>query len=109
MKKGTLIVIEGNDGSGKATQVELLYDYLRLHQVLVKRIEFPRYTESFYGKFIARFLQGEFGKLNETNPYFLSIAYAQDRAMAKEEITQWLADGNIVLANRYVSSNLAHQ
>ena len=109
MKKGKLLVIEGNDGSGKATQVKLLHDYLASIKVPVKIIDFPRYNESFYGKFIARFLQGEFGKLEQINPYLISIVYAEDREEAKEEIEEWLNKGIIVIANRYVPSNLAHQ
>jgi dTMP kinase len=109
MKRGKLIVIEGNDGSGKATQATLLYEYLQTKKIAVKTIDFPRYTASFFGKFIARFLQGEFGKLEEINPYLISIVYAQDREEAKEEMEQWLSEGAIVIANRYVPSNLAHQ
>ncbi|HWY79067.1 MAG TPA: hypothetical protein VNW29_01790 [Candidatus Sulfotelmatobacter sp.] len=109
MTRGTLIVLEGNDGSGKATQTKLLYEYLQTKKINVKIIDFPRYTDSFYGKFIARFLQGEFGKLEEINPYIISIVYAEDRAAAKYEIDGWLSEGAIVLANRYVASNLAHQ
>jgi len=109
MKKGKLIVIEGNDGSGKATQVKLLYDYLQERKICVKTIDFPRYNDSFFGKFIGRFLQGEFGKLEEINPYLISIVYAEDRKEARNEIDQWLSEGSIVIANRYVPSNLAHQ
>ena len=109
MKRGKLIVIEGNDGSGKATQAKLLYEYLLAQNIPVKTIDFPRYNDSFYGKFIARFLQGEFGKLEEINPYLISIVYAEDREEAKDEMDRWLANGAIVIANRYVSSNFAHQ
>jgi dTMP kinase len=109
MKRGKLIVIEGNDGSGKATQVVLLHKYLKTKKIPVKVIDFPRYNDSFFGKFISRFLQGEFGKLEEVNPYLISIVYAQDREEARGEMEDWLSKGNIVLANRYVPSNLAHQ
>lgn len=109
MKKGKLIVIEGNDGSGKATQAKLLYDYLQAKKNPVRMINFPRYNDSFFGKFIARFLQGEFGKLEEINPYLISIVYAEDREEARDEIIGWLSKGILVIANRYVPSNLAHQ
>lgn len=109
MNKGKLIVIEGSDGSGKTTQLELLKTFLESQNIPVKKIDFPRYYDSFYGKVIARFLQGEFGKLEEINPYLISIVYALDRAEAKDKINTWLSEGNIVLSNRYAPSNLAHQ
>lgn len=109
MKRGILIVLEGGDGSGKTAQTKLLLEYLQKKKILVKTIDFPQYTDSFFGKFIARFLQGEFGRLDEINPYLLSIIYAEDLEEAKAQMEQWLSKGNIVLANRYVSSNLAHQ
>jgi dTMP kinase len=109
MKKGKLIVIEGSDGSGKATQLNLLKDFLQSKNHTVEAIDFPRYYDSFYGKMVARFLRGEFGKLQEVNPYLISVIYAQDRAQAREEMENWLKKGIIVLANRYATSNQAHQ
>jgi len=107
--KGKLIVIEGNDGSGKTTQLKLLEQYLQSQNIPVETIDFPRYYDSFYGKLLARFLKGEFGTLNQVNPYLLSVIFALDRAQAKKEIEQWLAKGVIVLSNRYATSNMAHQ
>ncbi|OGH12583.1 MAG: hypothetical protein A2857_04460 [Candidatus Levybacteria bacterium RIFCSPHIGHO2_01_FULL_36_15] len=108
-RKGKFIVIEGGDGSGKATQLALLKDYLEKAKIPVQTIDFPRYYDSFYGKVVARFLKGEFGSIKEVNPYLVSIVYALDRADAKADMNKWLEDGNIILANRYVPSNLAHQ
>lgn len=109
LPRGKFIVIEGSDASGKATQTKLLYKFLQSKNIPSKIIEFPRYTDSFFGKFIGRFLQGEFGTLREINPYLISFVYAKDREDAKEEIENWLTDGYTVIANRYVPSNLAHQ
>lgn len=106
--KGKLIVIEGSDGAGKTTQLGLLQAYLESIDQPVKAIDFPRYA-SFYGRVIARFLNGEFGELNDINPYLISVIYALDRAQAKEEMEKTLLDGKILLANRYATSNLAHQ
>jgi len=109
MKKGKLIVFEGIDGSGKTAQLKLLKKYLDYHNIPNKVIDFPRYKQSFHGKTVARYLQGEFGSINDTNPYLVSLAYALDRASAKQEMGKWLLEGKIVLADRYATSNMAHQ
>ena len=109
MKKGKLIVFEGIDGSGKSLQLKLLKKYLDSCNISNKVIDFPRYKQSFHGKTVARYLQGEFGSINDTNPYLVSLAYSLDRAAAKEEMNKWLDDDEIVLADRYATSNMAHQ
>lgn len=106
---GKLIALEGGDGSGKATQAALLVGYFMKKHTAVNTISFPRYTNSFYGKFIGRFLQGEFGSFDQVSPYIAALMYALDRKDAQEEIVQWLNNGDIVIADRYVTSNLAHQ
>ncbi len=106
---GKLIVIEGNDGSGKTTQLQLLKAYLEQQNTTVRTLDFPRYYDSLYGKFIAQYLRGEFGQLKDVNPYLISFPYALDRASAGEEMRAWLSYGDTVLLNRYTTSNLAHQ
>jgi dTMP kinase len=106
---GKLIVIDGGDGSGKATQSELLIKYLELQGQKIKYMDFPRYYTSFHGNMVGRYLNGEFGKLNDINPYLASLAYALDRASAKEEMDGWLSRGGIIISNRYATSNMAHQ
>lgn len=103
MKKGHLIVIEGIDGSGKTTQMELLKQALDCEV-----ISFPRYEDNIYGKLIKRYLEGEFGGINQVNPYLMALTFAGDRFLAKPLIEKWLSEGKIVLANRYVSSSKAH-
>lgn len=107
--KGKLIVIDGANGSGKETQTKLLLQYLKNQNITTNFISFPRYHTSFHGKTVSRFLSGEFGKLNDVNPYLSSLAFALDRLTAKNQIIDWLNDGHIVLADRYVTSSLAHQ
>ncbi len=106
-RRGMLIVIDGGDGSGKTTQAELLTHYLKDHQIPVKGFDFPRYYSSFHGKIAGRFLAGEFG--DNVSPYLASLAYALDRASAKEEMDMWLAHGGVIISNRYATSNMAHQ
>lgn len=108
-RKGKLIVIDGGDGSGKATQSELLITYLKNKDVKVKYMDFPRYYTSFHGRVVGRFLSGEFGGLEVVSPYLASLAYALDRASAKEEMDEWLISGGTIISNRYATSNMAHQ
>lgn len=108
-RKGRLIVIDGGDGSGKATQSELLSAYLKKQDVPVKYMDFPRYYSSFHGRVVGRFLTGEFGALDQVSPYLASLAYALDRASAKEEMDEWLSLGGTILSNRYATSSMAHQ
>lgn len=106
-RHGKLIVIDGGDGSGKTTQSALLMQYLKERHVPVKGFDFPRYYSSFHGKMAGRFLAGEFG--SDVSPYLASLAYALDRASAKEEMDRWLSGGGIIVSNRYATSNMAHQ
>ncbi|MFC1653957.1 hypothetical protein ACFL1M_03885 [Patescibacteria group bacterium] len=108
-RKGKMIVVDGGDGSGKATQTRMLLKYLKENEVPNKFITFPRYRTSFHGKHVGRFLTGEFGGNTEVSPYLSSLAYALDRMTARDEMMQWLDDGNVVVADRYVSASMAHQ
>ena len=108
VNRGKLIAIEGIDGSGKGTQLDLLSGQLDARGLVTFRISFPRY-ESFYGKLVGRFLNGEFGALGAVDPHLSALLYAGDRLEAKPEIEAALSAGKIVLADRYVGSNLAHQ
>ena len=108
MKKGLLIVIDGIDGSGKTTQVNLLIKFLEEQKIPYGVISFPRYGDNLYGKLIRRYLDGEFGGIGKVDPYLISLAFAGDRFLAKPLIEKWLSEGKLVLANRYVSSSKAH-
>lgn len=107
-EKGKFIVIEGNDGSGKTTQLELLKNYLHKKQIQVQVFDFPQY-HTFHGEFLGRLLNGEFGDLEQINPYLVTFPYALDRLGAAPYIKAALDGGKIVLSNRYTTSNLAHQ
>ena len=106
--RGKFIVLEGIDGSGKGTQVEALAQALARRGTPFARIGFPNY-EGFYGKLVAQFLNGEFGPLSAVDPHFSALLYAGDRLESKPAIEAALAAGKILLADRYVASNLAHQ
>jgi len=108
MSRGKLIAIEGVDGAGKRTQTELLGRTLAARGVACVTFSFPRY-ESFFGKMIAGFLNGEFGGLENVDPRLAALLYAGDRLEAKPELEAALAAGKTILADRYIASNLAHQ
>jgi dTMP kinase len=106
--KGKLIVIDGGDGSGKATQTKLLVEYLEKINPKSKHLSFPRYNE-FYGNFIGHALQGEFGDFLTLNPYLTSPYYAMDRYFAKPEMEAVLESGGYLILDRYTTSNMGHQ
>ncbi len=109
MIKGKFIVIDGTDGSGKATQTSLLEKRLKKDGYKVKKIDFPRYDKNFFGKLIGECLVGDYGDFIALDPHIASVLYAADRFESSKEIKKWLTEGYIVLADRYVSSNQIHQ
>ncbi|MGA8143733.1 MAG: hypothetical protein WB987_07585 [Candidatus Acidiferrales bacterium] len=106
--RGKFIVLEGIDGSGKRTQLDMLARALTERKVAFTQISFPRY-EGFFGKLVAAFLNGDFGPLDAVDAHFSALLYAGDRYEAKPQIEADLAAGHTVLADRYIGSNLAHQ
>jgi len=105
---GKLIAMEGIDGSGKRTQVELLTNALRERGHSVYATGFPQY-DSWFGKMVGQFLNGELGPLNSVDPHFTALLYAGDRYEAKTKLETELSNGQVVLVDRYIGSNLAHQ
>lgn len=103
-----MIAIEGIDGSGKRTQVELLAAALRERGHSVFATGFPQY-DSWFGKMVGQFLNGELGPLESVDPHFTALLYAGDRFEAKTKLEGELSNGQIVLVDRYIGSNLAHQ
>jgi dTMP kinase len=106
--RGKFIVFEGIDGSGKATQLEMLVRAFASRGIAFNQVSFPRY-HGFFGKLVARFLNGEFGMLDGVDPHFSALLYAGDRWEARPTLETDLAAGRTLLADRYVASNLAHQ
>lgn len=110
MERGRLIVIEGSDGSGKATQTKKLYDKLVKQNKKVKKVEFPNY-KSESSALIKMYLSGEFGRNPDSvNPYASSTFYAVDRfASYKKDWEEFYLKGGIIIADRYTTSNMIHQ
>lgn len=105
-----LIVIEGVDASGKATQTGLLSEYLEKIGKKVHTITFPDY-ESDSSAPVKMYLSGQLGATADSvNPYAASALFAADRICSyKMKWGKWLEDGDIVIADRYVTSNFIHQ
>nr|AIA13913.1 Thymidylate kinase [uncultured bacterium] len=106
--RGSFIVLEGTDGSGKGTQLELLVKRLTQagHDVAV--FDFPQYDQpSSY--FVKRYLNGDYGGTADVGPYTGALFYALDRYDVADKIRQARDDGKVVLANRYTASSMAHQ
>ncbi len=107
---GKLIVIEGLDGSGKATQSGLLYDVMSANGADVRKVTFPDY-ESRSSTLVKMYLAGEFGeKADDVNAYAASAFYAVDRyASYKTKWKDFYCGGGVVIADRYTTSNAIHQ
>ncbi len=108
LKKGMFLVIEGTDGSGKGEQTRRLVERLQVEGHPVATFDFPRYGQPS-AWFVEQYLNGTFGELREVNPKTASFFYALDRYAAGPEIRAALAEGKVVISNRYVASNLGHQ
>ncbi|MFA4941218.1 MAG: dUTP diphosphatase [Patescibacteria group bacterium] len=107
-EQGKFIVIDGTDGSGKATQTQILVERLKSAGFEVEMVDFPQYGEKSAG-LVEKYLNGEYGEADEVGPYRASIFYACDRYDASFKIKKWLEQGKIVVANRYVTANMGHQ
>lgn len=107
---GKIIVIEGLDGSGKATQTDLLYKKLLSQGKNVKKLTFPCY-DSESSALVRMYLGGELGSNPDSvNPYQASAFYAVDRVASF--LKDWKADyenGTIFLCDRYSTSNAIYQ
>lgn len=108
--KRTLITIEGNDGSGKATQTKLLCDKLTQAGAQVKKLSFPCYDEPS-SDMVKLYLNGYFGTdPSKVNPYAASTFYAVDRFASFER--NWRSNyeaDELIITDRYVMSNVTHQ
>ena len=108
--KGKLIIIEAGDGSGKATQTKALYEHLQKDGHRVHRIEFPDYADDS-SALVRMYLGGAFGdKAADVNAYAASTFFAVDRfASYQRKWRDYYEAGDIILADRYTTSNMVHQ
>ena len=108
--KSKIIVIEGLDGSGKATQAKILTDALAAKGVPVRKLEFPDYKSPASAP-VRMYLGGEFGSAPEdVNAYAASAFYAVDRIASY--LSSWKLDyeqGAVLISDRYATSNIIYQ
>lgn len=107
---GKLIVFEGTDGSGKATQARLLCSYLERAGIPYREIDFPRYGKPS-AAMVQEYLDGNLGKKpGDVNAYAASMFYAMDRyASYKQDWGGFYEAGGLIIADRYTTSNAVHQ
>ena len=108
--KGRLIVFEGTDGSGKATQTAMLCQRLEQEGIPYRKLTFPRYGKPS-AAMVEEYLQGKLGKKpSDVNAYAASMFYAMDRyASYKQDWGEFYSTGGLVVADRYTTSNAVHQ
>lgn len=102
------IVIEGTDGSGKATQTKMLVDRFETEGLKAKSFSFPRY-DTTVRHMIEKYLHGEYGSADEVGPYAGSMFYAMDRYDASNDIKECLYNNINIVCDRYTSANMGHQ
>ena len=107
---GRLIVFEGTDGSGKATQSRLLCKRLEREGIPCRKIDFPRYGKPS-AVMVQEYLNGKLGKNpGDVNAYAASMFFSMDRyASYKQDWGDFYENGGLVVANRYTTSNAVHQ
>lgn len=102
-------MIDGGDGAGKKTQTKLLVERLISEDVPVVTLDFPQYENNVFGALLKECQNGERGDFLAVDSRVASTLYAADRFESKKIIEDWLANGKIVVLDRYVSSNMLHQ
>jgi dTMP kinase len=106
---GVLLAIEGIDGSGKGTQAGRLAETAAAHGHTVASFSFPLYDGNPFSRAVSDYLNGEFGSADEVHPELAAMLYAGDRFHARPRLVAALAEHDLVVCDRYVGSNAAHQ
>ena len=106
---GLLVAIEGIDGTGKGTQARRLSDTLAGAGLKTELIGFPRYRETEFGGRIGQYLNGRYGSLDDVHPLFASLLFAGDRFESRDMLLAAIECSDVVVLDRYVGSNIAHQ
>lgn len=109
METAKIIVIDGGANIGKATQADMLMNRLMNEGHLVGKMDFPRYHQNTIGHLIKDMIDADVATMQALNPKYLATLFAADRFESKKQIDEWIAEGRIIIFDRYVSSNMLHQ
>lgn len=104
-----IVVLEGVDGSGKSTQMDLLAQALRGKGLSVDTLHFPVLETPIYGDLIAQFLRGDLGSLATVDPQLVALLYAGNRWELLPKLVEGKGPEHWLLLDRYYASNLAYQ
>ncbi len=108
MGRGKLIVVEGADGTGKKTQIDLVIKRLASDGINAEYIHFPKH-ESKFGKVVDAYLRGELGSKDELSPEFIALLYVTDFYESKKHLESLLEGGTHVILSRFFTSTLNYQ
>ena len=106
---GLFLVFEGIDGSGKGTQAARLVETAEARGLSVASFSFPLYDDNPFSRAIGRYLNGDLGSLADVHPALSALLYACDRFHARPDLVRAIDECDLVVCDRYVASNLAHQ
>jgi dTMP kinase len=106
---GSIITIEGLDGAGKSTQIQLFTAKLEAMGLPYRFIHFPVMNTGVYGHLIASYLRGELGSIDQVHPKLVALLFAENRKEHLQWLQQGLNEGYLMIMDRYVNSNIAFQ
>jgi dTMP kinase len=106
---GLFLALEGIDGSGKGTQAARLVETASARGHTVASFSFPLYDDNPFSRAIGRYLNGDLGSLEDVHPTLSALLYACDRFHARPDLVRAIETSDLVICDRYVASNLAHQ
>lgn len=106
---GFLVALEGIDGAGKGTQAALLAGRARSAGRTAATISFPTYDGNPFAEAVSDYLNGRFGGADDVHPELAALLYAADRFHARGKLVDAIAAHDVVICDRYVASNAAHQ
>lgn len=106
---GKLIVMEGGDAAGKATQARLLKERLEREGREAIELSFPRYNDNLVGGLIREWLDGKRGTYMNVDARVAAVVFAADRFETKPRLTQWLEEGKTIILDRFGSASMLHQ
>jgi dTMP kinase len=104
-----IVAIEGIDGSGKHTQATLVKARAEAAGIPCYSFSFPQYSDNAFGRAVGWYLNGRFGETSHVSPYLAAVLYAGDRFTARKVLLDLAASSALVICDRYVPSNIAHQ